>query len=285
MVSSLRATVGAVWLVAAMSIGQQAQNKQQTPPAQATSPASEVPAGDPERIRAFLGLGAKPDAEAAKRGAPIYGSNCAFCHGPSARGAEGPSLLTSDVVLGDDHGEKLVPFLHEGRPSKGMPAFVQLEDRQLKDVAEFLHLQIDNYANRGAYKVANILVGNPDKGKLMFEARCAKCHSTTGDLAHVGSKFKPLDLQRYWIAPNRDTPARAVSATVTGPDGVLTGKLTRLDDFEVTVTDASGKAHTMARGPAVNVELKDPLAFHMQMIPTLQDDDIHNMTAYLEKQK
>jgi len=101
----------------------------------------------------------------------------------------------------------------------------------------------------------------------------------------VGSKFKPLDLQRYWIAPDRNTPARAVTATVTGPDGIVTGTLTKLDDFQVTVKDASGTAHSVARGPGVKVELSDPLAFHMKMIPTLQDDDIHNMTAYLEKQK
>jgi cytochrome c oxidase cbb3-type subunit III len=280
MVSSMKIVVAAVWLVAAVSVGQQVQQPQPPTPEQAAAQA-----GNPDRTRSFLGLGVKPDAEAAKRGAPVYASNCAFCHGPTARGAEGPSLLTSDVVLGDDHGEKMVPFLHEGRPSKGMPAFAQLDDSKLKDVIEFLHLQVDDYANRGAYKVANILVGDPAKGKTMFDARCARCHSTSGDLAHVGSKFKPLNLQRYWIAPDRNTPARAVTATVTGPDGVVAGTLTKLDDFQVTVKDAAGMAHSVTRGPTVKVELKDPLAFHMEMIPTLQDDDIHNMTAYLEKQK
>ncbi len=61
--------------------------------------------------RAFLGLGAQPDKAAAARGEPIYQQNCSFCHGPKARGATGPSLVTSDVVLADDHGEHLVPFL------------------------------------------------------------------------------------------------------------------------------------------------------------------------------
>jgi cytochrome c oxidase cbb3-type subunit III len=296
MVSSMKAALATAWFVAAVCMGQQstsgvdskpvqaAQNPQQTS-RPAARPAGAARAADPDRTRTALGLGAKPDAEAAKRGAPVYASNCAFCHGPTARGAEGPSLLTSDVVLGDDHGEKIVPFLHQGRPSKGMPAFAQVDDSQLKDVTEFLHLQIENYANRGGYKVANILVGNPDKGKTMFDARCAKCHSMSGDLAHVGSKFKPLDLQRYWIAPDRTTPARAVTATVTGPEGVITGVLTQLDDFHVTVADASGKAQSIVRSPSVKVELKDPLAFHMEMVPTLKDDDIHDMTAYLEKQK
>ena len=60
--------------------------------------------------RAFLGLGQEPDKAAAARGTPLFQQNCAFCHGPQARGATGPSLITSDEVLGDDHGEHLVPY-------------------------------------------------------------------------------------------------------------------------------------------------------------------------------
>src|SRR5581483_8723397 len=46
-------------------------------------------------IREFLGLGAPPDPAAAERGAPLFAANCAFCHGPKARGAEGPNLIRS----------------------------------------------------------------------------------------------------------------------------------------------------------------------------------------------
>src|SRR4051812_14109468 len=99
--------------------------------------------------REFLGLGAKPDKEAAGRGAPRFQQNCAFCHGPQARGATGPSLITSDVVLGDDHGEHMVPYVKNGRPDKGMPAFGNMPERELKDIAEFLHLQVEEVANRG----------------------------------------------------------------------------------------------------------------------------------------
>ena len=56
--------------------------------------------------RTFLGLGAEPDKAAAARGEPLYKQSCAFCHGQEARGATGVSLITSDKVLGDDHGER-----------------------------------------------------------------------------------------------------------------------------------------------------------------------------------
>jgi hypothetical protein len=36
------------------------------------------------------------------------------------------------------------------------------------------------------------------------------------------------------------------------------------------------------RGAGVDVQMKDPLAPHQAMIMTLQNDDMHNVTAYLE---
>ena len=119
--------------------------------------------------RAFLGLGPEPDQAAAKRGEPLFQRNCAFCHGPQARGAMGSNLITSDEVLGDDHGEHLVPFLKKGRPENGMPAFASMSDDQLRDIAEFLHLQVEDVANRGTYHVLNILVGNAAEGKALCD--------------------------------------------------------------------------------------------------------------------
>ena len=52
--------------------------------------------------REFLGLGPPPDAAA--RGERLYAPNCAFCHGEKARGAEGPNLVRSVVVLHDEKG-------------------------------------------------------------------------------------------------------------------------------------------------------------------------------------
>jgi mono/diheme cytochrome c family protein len=164
-------------------------------------------------VREFLGLGPAPDAAAAQRGAPIFAANCAFCHGPQARGAEGPSLIYSELVLKDVHGATIADFLKAGRPEKGMPAFATLSDEQRKDVAEFLHQQIEDVANRGTYEIKNIVLGDPKKGASYVAAHCLGCHSITGDLKGLGQKWRPADLQRNWIMPPR-TAARAINATV-----------------------------------------------------------------------
>jgi mono/diheme cytochrome c family protein len=249
--------------------------------AQATSTAPPR-ARSGEAVREFLGLGPAPDAEAAKRGAPVYAANCAFCHGPAARGAEGPSLIYSELVLKDEHGAQLADFLQSGRPEKGMPAFATLSAEQRKDVAEFLHQQIEDVANRGTYQVTNIVTGDPKKGARYVAAHCLKCHSLTGDLKGLAAKWRPVELQRYWIMPPRTGNGRAITATVHAPHGTWEGRVQQIDDFRIVLAEDSGAPVVIARDPGVTVELHDPLAAHVAMIGNLADADMINVTAYLE---
>ena len=247
--------------------------------------------GTPEQrannTRTFLGLGPAPDKAAVERGAPLYQQSCSFCHGPQARGAEGPNLIVSDVVLGDDHGEKLVPFLKAGRPEKGMPAFASVPDDKLRDISEFIHQQVEDVANRGTYHVLNILVGNAEKGEAYVKANCVSCH-TPEKFAHIASKYRTPDLlQRNWVWPTRpEDGSLAVTATVKMPDGTTaTGRVTQVSDFKITLVDKDGKSQVIDRAPGVVVTMNDPLNPHKQLIHTLKNDDMHNVTAYLETLK
>ena len=236
-----------------------------------------------QATRKFLGLGPEPDKAAAARGAPLFQQNCGFCHGQQARGATGPSLITSDEVLRDDHGERLTPFLKKGLPEKGMPAFATMSGEQLRDISEFLHLQVEEVANRGTYHVLNILVGNAVKGKAYVATHCMSCH-TAKTFAHIGSSFHSAEqLQRGWIWPSRfGNNARAVTATVKTPDEVtVAGRVTQLSDFRITLVDPTGKTHVIEREPGVEVHINDPLAAHESIIMSLANDDMHNVTAYL----
>ncbi len=129
--------------------------------------------------REFLGLGRMPDARMAAEGAKIFAPTCGFCHGADARGASGPDLLRSPVVLDDNQGELIGPTVHDGRPAKGMPAFSSFTNEQLRDIAEFLHLQVELAANRGTYKPLNVVTGDAKAGEAYFNGagKCNTCHS------------------------------------------------------------------------------------------------------------
>ena len=278
---------GFIALAAAIAVSQEVSTGAQNSAQPQASYQNMTPEQRAAATRSFLGLGPEPDKAAAQRGAPLYQQSCAFCHGPQAHGATGSSLITADEVLGDDHGEHLVAFLKKGRPEKGMPAFATMTDQELKDISEFVHLQVEEVANRGTYHVLNVLVGNRALGRAYVETVCASCH-TAEAFAHIGGKYRsPEQLQKGWIWPSRTgNRALAMTATVKTPDGIaISGQVTQMSDFRITVVDAAGQSHSIDRIPSVKVEIKDPLAPHQQMILNLANDDMHNITAYLETLK
>ena len=276
-------TPAAIFALLAITVtAQEVQAPSENAPKAHTAPDKRATA-----TRDFLGLGSPPDKVAATRAAPLFQRNCSFCHGPQARGATGPGLITSDVVLGDDHGEHLAPFLKIGRPEKGMPAFSQLSQRELVDLAEFLHQQVEDVANRGTYEVRNILVGDATKGEAYVKANCMTCH-TPASLLHIASKFhSPDQLQRGWIWPTRPTDnSLSITASVIEAGGTaLTGRVIQMSDFRITLIDTKGQTRGIARGLGVSVQIKDPLAPHLALIMNLKNEDMHNITTYLETLK
>ncbi|WP_260703152.1 c-type cytochrome [Edaphobacter flagellatus] len=233
------------------------------------------------RSHVFLGLGREPDAAAAKRGGPLYKQNCSACHGESARGGIGPNLVRSVLVLHDDSDEEISRVIEKGRAGTSMPPFPSLSATDRRDIAEYLHWEIEQAANRGLYKNADTMSsGDAEKGKSFFAANCANCHSTTGDLAHIATKYpQPAAmLARIAWPTSRMAPRQA---TVTTPDGQkLTGTLAHYDDFETTLKAGDGKTTTWATD-TVNVDISDKLAGHRALLPKYSDDDLHNLTRYL----
>lgn len=231
--------------------------------------------------REFLGLGPPPDAAAAARGEKLFAPNCGFCHGEKARGGSGPNLVRSTLVLHDEKSELIGPAVAKGFPDKGMPAFPNFSAAELADIAQYLHLQVELVANRGTYKRLNVVTGNAAAGEAYFSTACKTCHSVTGDLAHIGSRYEPDQLQNrfIWPAGGRGGARQKVTVTLSGGQKI-TGTVRRMDDFDISITDAAGTYHSWPR-QSVKVELEDRLAGHRLLLDKYTDADMHNLTAYL----
>ncbi len=233
------------------------------------------------------------DPASIERGKAIWGVNCNFCHGSDARGGEGgPNLLRSELVLNDLKGELIAPVVQNGRGE--MPA-LKLSADQISDVAAYVHS-----FRVGGYDVSrmtppSILVGDASAGEAYFKAACASCHSITGDLKGIGSKFSdPKLLQNGFLMPGGGgrggrggggPPASVppTTVTVTLAEGrKVEGRLGRIDDFIVTLVDADGAQRSFRRdGDNPKVEIHDPLEPHKQLLTKYSDKDIHNLTSYL----
>jgi cytochrome c oxidase cbb3-type subunit III len=233
---------------------------------------------------AFALTAAQPPEHSAAvmRGRSAFAANCAFCHGSQATGSEqAPSLVRSPLVRQDVNGNLLIPMIKAGRPTLGMPSFSSLPAEQISDIAVFLHRRATEERGHGhAVPETALLVGNAKEGESYFKSAggCSGCHSTAGDLAHIGSKYSPLNLTVAFLTP----AAQPNRVEVTLPSGDrINGTLDYLDEFAVSMTDTSGQYRTWFRDRARSVRVIDPLAAHRELLPKYTDADIHNLLAYL----
>lgn len=280
--------LGAAALVAEQSSvpapAQEPGATQATPQAPAQPPASP-----PVRV-ARPAYPVRPPADPAVvgRGRQIFSANCSFCHGSDARGGEGgPNLIRSELVLDDNNGELITPVVQNGRPDKGMPKF-DLSNEDIASIAAFLH-SMPVGGRAATTGTVNPLVGDANAGEAYFNGagKCATCHSVSGDLAGIGAKYTDVRaLQGAMLSgeprgESAESPHKTV--TVTLSDGqTVEGTLYQVDDFIVSLVDANGNYHSYVRhGDSPKVVIKDPLQPHLDMLRTLKDDDIHNLTAYL----
>jgi mono/diheme cytochrome c family protein len=234
------------------------------------------------------------DAAAVGRGAKLFAANCVTCHGATAKGITGKDntdLVRSLYVLDDEKGILLTPPIRDGRPDKGMPKS-NLTDAEILDVAAWLRVQSYGAGHRTTYTFLDVLTGDPKKGEAYFNGagKCNTCHSPTGDLTGIGARYAPQQLQGRWLSPGGGrggrggTPSRSQrTVTVTLPGGeTVSGPLDRIDDFTVSLHDASGAYRSFTRdGDVPKVVVTDPVKVHVDMLRTYTDADIHNVTAYL----
>jgi cytochrome c oxidase cbb3-type subunit 3 len=248
-------------------------------------------AGQEKRApRRHYGLWNEYPAAQVERGRVQFQKTCGFCHGPNANGSStGPNLMRSAVVRHDEKGDKIGPVIRNGFPDKGMPAF-QFSNSQIMDIVAFLRYRLNESDRRSAaqtganYSLAKLLVGNAKAGKEYFygAGKCSSCHSPTGDLKGIASKFPPAELQARMLYPRRGVRP---TATVTDAAGKqYTGTIRLLTPYDIAIVDSAGWYRSWPIH-SVKVKIDDRLAEHRQLLFKFTDADMHNLFAYLETLK
>lgn len=272
----------------------------QTAPSQATTPAGEEkppapaltsPASAPA-VQAAPTTGATQsvagsrtgDTPLVAAGGAIFLQNCAFCHGRDAGGGEtGPDLTRSKLVAADVNGDKISEVLHNGRAEKGMPRFA-FNDSEMSSVVAFIHSQVtkslSKAGGRRGVDVSDLQTGNLEAGKAYFNGAggCTSCHSPTGNLAGIATKYQGLQLEQRMLYP-RDVKSKV---TITLPTGkTIDGTLAYQDEFTIGLRDSSGTYRSWSRS-TVKDQIESPVDAHVAQFPKYTDDDIHNLMAYLQ---
>ncbi len=158
-------------------------------------------------------------------------------------------------------------------------------------IAAFLHKQMDEAATLGggrrSVEPEDLATGNAADGRAYFNGAggCSGCHSATGDLAGIGSRFQGLTLLQRMLYPSgRPAPALPKAIFTLASGQTVVAPLTAEDEFSVTVMDPAGAPQTYQRS-AVTVKIENPMSAHFDQLGKYTDATMHNIYAYLETLK
>ena len=230
-------------------------------------------------------------ASLVQQGAALFRQDCSFCHGRDATGGEsGPDLTRSKLVAADVNGDKIAPVIRNGRPEKRMPPFNRT-DQQIASLVAFIHTQQnavaqDRRRGKGGRKGVDpedLQTGNVEAGRKYFEGAggCAGCHSPTGDLAGIASRYKGLELEEQMLYP-RHAKSKVTVTLASGQE--IPGTLAYLDEFTVGLTNAEG-VYQSWRTRDVRYNVDASVEAHVELFSKYTDDDVHNLMAYLQTLK
>jgi cytochrome c oxidase cbb3-type subunit III len=162
---------------------------------------------------------------------------------------------------------------------------IPLTATQIADIVAYLKARVAEVDKTSGlrpsrdYDLKKLLTGNAELGKAYFNGpgQCATCHSPTGDLKGIATKYPPVELQARFMYP----AGVRQDATVTDAAGKrFTGELLQQDAFDVTIKTADGAQRSWPLR-AVRVETTDRLEKHRELLSKYTNADMHNLFAYL----
>jgi cytochrome c oxidase cbb3-type subunit 3 len=128
------------------------------------------------------------------KGMALYKEECAACHGEDGEGGTKedeiglPLNLQSFLIIAPK--DYIVKTIKNGRPSRGMPDFVDsLSDNDVNAIA----LYIKSWQYQPSKELeTGVVLGDPFKGKEWYRGICAGCHGVNGEGGPQESSGGPL---------------------------------------------------------------------------------------------
>jgi mono/diheme cytochrome c family protein len=133
--------------------------------------------GDSGRLKSAAGELTQARVE---RGAAVFGSQCAACHGQQGEGGVGPAL-NNRAVLKNTPDSIFFSLIRSGVPNTKMPSWSvdyggPLTDEEVRDVVAFLRA----WEPTAPEVVPAVKLPDPAQGALLFSSTCAMCHGENG---------------------------------------------------------------------------------------------------------
>lgn len=217
-------------------------------------------------------------------GGRAFSSTCAGCHGLDGRGSDKGVNIAGSAKVRHLTDAQVSDIISNGVPGTGMPAFHNLNARQISSLVSYLRVLQGKLDARASS-------GNAARGKVVFfgKGECASCHTISGeggflgpDLSTYGSAASVKKIRDEILRTERIPPAGYRSAVLTTRDGGrLEGVIRNEDNFSLQFQTKDGSFHFFQKSELQTVE---PLS--QSMMPSdyrqrLTPEELNDLVSYL----
>ncbi len=225
------------------------------------------------------------DAAAIKAGEESYKLVCSGCHGITAEGGRGPSLITGRNVrrASDD---ALFDIIKNGVAGSDMPPS-PLPDDKVWQITAYVR-------NLSAPAFKQIVEGDPVAGKAVYygKAGCANCHMIRGeggylgpDLTNIGMTSNVLQIREGVLDPNKRFTPGFRPVLVTMKDGKqIKGVAKNNSNYSMQVLDGDGRLHLIDKRDAKEANFQEKSWMPDNYKDRLSETEQQNLFAFLARQ-
>ncbi|MBL8212507.1 MAG: c-type cytochrome [Bryobacterales bacterium] len=224
------------------------------------------------------------DPAAIENGRQTFLGACSACHGASAQGGTGPSLVSGRMNRLND-GQAL-KAIKNGLPGTDMPPF-NIPDDKVWEMVTFLRS-----LSRPA--IALPPAGSAEAGAAVFFGKggCSNCHRIAGkggaigpDLTNAGANMTVLQMREAIFEPNaRVAPGFEAVTVTTAAGAVIDGVARNENNYSLQVLDKAGKLHLLWRRDVKQFKRRDGSLMPAGYDQKLSKVEATDLLAFLSRQ-
>ena len=217
-------------------------------------------------------------------GKRVFNSTCAGCHGLDGRGSDKAANIAGSAKVQHLSDAQVSSIISNGVPGTGMPAFHNLNHRQVREVVSYLRILQGKVEERK-------IPGNASHGKEIFlgKGECSACHAISGeggflgpDLSAYGSTLSAKAIRDAIIKSNRMVAPGYRSATITTQDGEpVEGVIRNEDNFSIQLQTKDGSYHFFQKSEVKAVDRLDRSLMPTDYGARLSPAELDDLVSYL----
>jgi cytochrome c oxidase cbb3-type subunit 3 len=217
-----------------------------------------------------------------RKGAEVFASSCAGCHGLDGRGGERAPNIASRPAVQQLSDAELVRIIQQGIMGTGMPPFRSLPTPDVQSVVAYLRtLQGTGDAPK--------LPGNPERGKTLFfsTAGCSACHMVNGaggfiasDLSQFAGTHSVEQIRNAITQPIVDRQSRTAAATTRSGEK-YSGRIRNEDNFSLQLQTLDGAFHFLLKSDLDRLDYASQPLMPSNYSSSLKADELNDLISYL----